>query len=183
MSVIGLDELQRRVKEDQLLENLSERELNNPEGTGFDLRIGKVFRIIEGGAFIEADSDQLGMRKGVKTEEIQPAEDKSIEIKPGEYYLIQTMETINTPLDLLPMPYGRGSLMKSGLLLVATPVAPGYSGFLVFGLQNFSQFSAKFQISARFAHIVFHKIEGQATKYRGQHQGGRVSIEEEERQV
>ena len=43
--VIGFDELHRRIKEERLIENLSDRELQNPEGIGLDLRIGKVFRI------------------------------------------------------------------------------------------------------------------------------------------
>ncbi len=31
--------------EHNLIENLSERELNNPEGSGFDLRVGQVHKM------------------------------------------------------------------------------------------------------------------------------------------
>ena len=77
MSVLGLDEVIRRVKEESLVENLGERDLNNPEGVGVDLRIGSLHKIIEEGAFIEADGKAgLGLRKGVKTEVIASFKDK-----------------------------------------------------------------------------------------------------------
>ena len=43
--VLGIQELHRLVKEQNLVENLSQRELENPEGAGFDLRIGEVYKI------------------------------------------------------------------------------------------------------------------------------------------
>ena len=35
--ILGINELLRLVKEENLIEGLSERELKTPEGTGFDL--------------------------------------------------------------------------------------------------------------------------------------------------
>ena len=43
--VLGIKELHRLVKEKNLIANLSERELKNPEGAGFDLRIGELYEI------------------------------------------------------------------------------------------------------------------------------------------
>ncbi len=126
MSVLGLDEVLKRVKETGLVENLGDRELNNPEGVGVDLRLGEVYEIIEGGAFIEADGNEgLGKRKGVKTRKI---ESKEIVIKPGDYYLVTTFETLNTPKDLMPIVYPRSSLFRAGLLLLNTKTDPGYKG-------------------------------------------------------
>lgn len=187
MSVIGIDEVHRRIREEKLIENLGARELENPEGVGVDLRLGGVYKIIEGGAFIEADGEAgLGKRKGVKSEpiaEYKEGEITEVTIEPGEYYLVKTIETFNIPDDLMPVVDGRGSLAKSGLFLFATKTDPGYKGFLGFGLYNFSKFPVKFQLGARFCNMVFHKIEGKTVKYRGQHQGGRVAIHEEEQQV
>ncbi len=186
MAVLGLDEILRRIKEEALIEGLGERELNNPEGVGMDLRLGAVHEIIEGGAFIEADpstsSGQVGYgkRKGVKTKEVIGSE---IIIEPGEYYLVTTMETINTPDDLMPMLYPRSSLFRAGLLLLNTKTDPGYKGKLTMGLTNLSKFEVKLQIGARICNVVFHKIEGKTVDYRGQHQGGRVTPEKEEQQV
>ncbi len=167
---------------------MSDRELNNPEGIGVDLRLGQVHHITEGGAFIEADSPEgLGMRKGVQTEQLhkwqEGAEPTFVELKPHDYYLVRTVETVNTPADLMPVVYPRTSLFKAGLLLVTSKTDPGYKGPLVFGLKNLSDFLVKLQPGARFCNIVFFKVEGESVAYRGQHQGGRVAIKEEERQV
>jgi deoxycytidine triphosphate deaminase len=181
MSVLGIDQVLKRIKEENLIEGLGGRDLDNPEGVGIDLRLGGVYKIIEGGAFIESDGEMgLGKRKGVKTEEIKSDE---IIIKPGEYYLVTTMETINTPEDLMPMLYPRSSLFRAGLLLLNTKTDPGYKGKLTMGLTNLSKFEVKLQVGARICNVVFHKIEGKTVGYRGQHQGGRVTPEKEERQV
>lgn len=189
MAVLGLDELKKRVKTQKLVENLGKRELENPEGVGFDLRLGAVHKIIEGGAYIEVDGEEgLGKRKGVKTKIIAEFKEgqksqKEIKIMPGKYYLVETFEMINTPDDLMPMLYPRSSLFRAGLLLLNTKTDPGYCGKLVMGLRNLSDFPVKFQMGARIANIVFHKIEGKTVKYRGQNQGGRVTAQKAERQV
>ena len=68
MSVLGLDEIHKRIKKHSLIKNLGQRDLKNPEGAGIDLRLGAVRKIVGGGAFIEADgAGGLGKRKGVKT--------------------------------------------------------------------------------------------------------------------
>ncbi|MDP2665630.1 MAG: hypothetical protein Q8P23_03300 [bacterium] len=187
MSVIGISEVVRKIQEERLITGLGGRDLSSPEGTGIDLRLGAVHEIIEGGAYIEADgSAGLGKRNGVKTKELYRLKDGDAQdelvIKPGDYYLVQTAETLNTPLDLMPMVYPRSSLFRAGLLLLATKTDPGYKGQLTFGLTNLSSFPVKLQLGARICNIVFHSIDGETIGYRGQHQGGRVSYGEE-RQV
>ena len=184
MSVIGIHEVVRRITEDNLITGLGGRDFSNPEGTGIDLRLGSVHKIIEGGAYIEADGAAgLGKRSGVKTEELYSLKEgdtqDEIVVQPGEYYLVQTAETITAPLDLMPMVYPRSSMFRAGLLLLATKTDPGYTGKLTFGLTNLSPFPVKLQLGARFCNIVFYSIEGEVIGYRGQHQGGRVSHGEE----
>ncbi len=182
--IIGIDEVLKRVKKEKLIENLGLRDLKNPEGVGLDLRLGAVYKITEGGAFIEAN---LGKRKGVKTELIaeykKRGRQKSIIIKPGEYFLVSTLEKINTPKDLMPVVYPRTSLFRAGLLLLNSKTDPGYSGTLTMGLKNLSDFPVTLELGARICNIVFFKIEGEIVSYRGQHQGGRISPHEEEQQV
>ena len=184
MSVIGIHEIVKRIKEQDLITGLGGRDLSSPEGTGIDLRLGAVHEIVEGGAYIEADGPAgLGKRSGVKTKEIFKLKEGDTQdefiIKPGEYYLVQTAETINTPLDLMPMIYPRSSLFRAGLLLLATKTDPGYKGQLTFGLTNLGSFPVKLQLGARICNIVFYTIEGETIGYRGQHQGGRVAHGEE----
>ncbi|MBU1031893.1 hypothetical protein KKE03_03160 [Patescibacteria group bacterium] len=185
MSVLGINEVLRRVKKEKLIKNLGVRELKNPEGVGVDLRLGALYEITEGGAFIEAD---LGKRKGVKTKllaKFHPRKDKQEEvtIKPGEYHLVSTFESLNTPKDLMPLVFPRTSLFRAGLLLLNSKTDPGYKGQLTMGLKNLSEYEVKLQMGARICNIVFVKIEGKTIAYRGQHQGGRISPHEEEQQV
>ncbi len=189
MSVLGIDEILRRVKKEKLIENLGKRELENPEGVGVDLRLGAVYKIISGGAFIQGDSGQvLGNRKGVKTKEIASfkkgkRKQEWVVVKPGEYYLVSCIEVLNTPKDLMPVVYPRSSLFRAGLLLLNSKTDPGYKGTLTMGLKNLSEFDVKLQMGARICNIVFFKIEGETVSYRGQHQDGRISPQDEERQV
>lgn len=188
MSVLGINEIHKRIKKHGLIKNLGKRDLENPEGVGVDLRLGSVHKIIKGGAFIEVDgAEGLGRRKGVETkviaEYVEGGKVVEITIEPGEYYLVQTHEEINTPDDLMPLVHVRTSLFRSGLLLLNSKTDPGYSGVLTMGLTNLSPFPVKLQLGARICNIIFHKIGGKTVKYRGQHQGGRVSPSKIERQV
>ncbi len=189
MAVLGINQVLKLIKSKKLIDNLGSRDLSNPEGVGLDLRMGEVHRIIEGGAFIEADGTAgLGKRKGVKTKMIGKFHEGAktqdeIEIKPGEYLLISTIEQINTPKNLMPIIYPRSSLFRAGLLLLVTKTDPGYRGTLTMGLTNLSQFPVKLQMGARVCNIVFFKIEGDTVKYRGQHQGGRISPSKVEQQI
>lgn len=186
MSVLGIHKVLELIKEEKLLDNLGARDINNPEGVGVDLRMGEVHKIVDGGAFIEADGTAgLGKRKGVKTEMIGKFHEGSetqetVEIKPGEYLLISTVEQVNTPKNLMPMVYSRSSLFRAGLLLLVTKIDPGYRGTLTMGLRNLSEFPVKLQMGARVCNIVFYQIEGEGVEYRGQHQGGRISFGEEQ---
>jgi deoxycytidine triphosphate deaminase len=188
MSVLGIKEVARRVREEKLIIGLGKRELENPEGVGLDLRLGQVHVISSGGAFIEADGETgLGLRKGVKTTQLGEWQDgkkpEFVSIEPSKYYVVRTIESVTTPLDLMPALYTRGSLFRAGLLLLTSKMDPGYAGPLVFGLKNLSDFAVKLQLGARICNIVFFTIDGVGTAYRGQHQGGRVEFAETERQV
>lgn len=189
MTVIGINQILIRIKEEALVENLGSRELENPEGVGIDFRLGALFQITKGGAFIEADGEAgLGRRKGVQTKEMaafKPGEktQKTVSIKPGQYYLAQTFETVNTPHDLMPVVYPRTSLFRAGILMLNSKTDPGYKGKLTFGMVNLSPFPVKLQMGARICNMVFFKIDGETVAYRGQHQGGRVSPSKVEQQV
>ncbi|MBI2599490.1 hypothetical protein HYW43_01050, partial [Candidatus Daviesbacteria bacterium] len=162
MSVLGIDHLLQRIKIQKLIEDLGKRELKNPEGVGVDLRLGAIHKIVEGGAFIEADGVKgLGSRKGVKTQTIAEykkgkRQQEWVVIKPGDYYLVSTLETLNTPKDLMPLIFPRTSLFRAGLLLLNSKTDPGYCGQLTMGLTNLSPFPVKLQLGARICNIIFH---------------------------
>ena len=178
--IIAPRELLKLVKTKKLVENLSERELTNPEGTGFDLRLGEVFKI-SGAAFLGETHRQTPDIKSVKIyDEKKPS---SIKIKPGDFFLVKTIEKINLPLDLSAVIIPRTTTFRSGLFIRTGPIQPGYSGELTFGLKNEGPVTVEIEMGARFVHLIFHEIKGTGSKYRGQWQGGRVSATKREKQV
>ena len=178
--ILGPKALLKLVKTEKLVENLSERELTNPEGAGFDLRLGEVYKI-SGDAFLGETERKTADIKLVK--EYKEGEKRTIKIKPGDYFLVTTIESVNTPLDLTINFKPRTTTFRSGLFLRTGNVAPGYKGKLTFGLKNEGPVTVEIEMGARFVHVLFHEIKGEGSKYRGQWQGGRVSATKKEKQV
>ncbi len=178
--VLGIEELQKLVKEKKLVENLSERELHNPEGAGFDLRLGEIYEIF-GKGFLGQEE-----RKTPKTTllaKYNPKNKQSFVFKPGKYYLMKTIEKVNTPENILILFRPRSTLHRSGLTIFTANVSPGYQGELVFGIMNLGPCQMEIEIGARVVHAMFYKIKGKTNLYRGQWQGGRVSTKKKEKQV
>lgn len=170
--------LLKLVKDEKLVEGLSERELTNPEGTGFDLRLGEVFEI-SGEAFLGETHRKTPDITSVAKVGVQ----KSIKIKPGDFFLVKTIEKINLPIILSATILPRTTTFRSGLFLRTGPVQPGYQGELTFGLKNEGPITVEIEMGARFVHIIFQEIKGEGSAYRGQWQGGRVSATKKEKQV
>ncbi len=173
--MIGTKELLRLVKEEKLVENLSQRELEDPEGTGFDLRVGEVFKIKEGEAFLGETE-----RHTPETESIADYENnKEIILKPGDFVLVKTMEKVNLPDTIAAIFRPRSTLQRCGVGLFTATAAPGYSGELTFGMCNLGKNNFKLEMGARVVHILFFNTSENHSTYRGQWQGGRVSTEGE----
>lgn len=175
----------------KLVENLSERELNNPEGVGMDLRAGEVFTISGEGYLGETErrtpnaTSIADIKKG----------DKTVVIKPGQLVLVKTIEKVNLPAEKIVVDerYGpthimanvhpRSTLQRCGVYFRGTKTDPGYSGELTFTLVNLGQSPFTLELGARFVNIVFEMVVGDLSRaYKGQWQGGRVSAEKKEKQ-
>lgn len=178
--ILGPKELLKLVKKAKLVEGLSERELTNPEGAGFDLRLGEVFKI-SGKAFLGETHRQTPDIESIKV--YNSKKPSSIKIKPGDFFLVKTIEKINLPLNLSAVILPRTTTFRSGLFIRTGPIQPGYCGELTFGLKNEGPITVEIEMGARFVHVLFHEIKGFGSAYRGQWQGGRVSATKKERQV
>jgi len=178
MAIVGIEELHRLVKEEKLVENLSERELTNPEGAGFDIRVGEVYKVA-GKAFLGVTERFTPPHEKIA----EHGKDKSFSMHPGEYVLVKTMECFNVPEDLTMHTFARSTLHRSGVLLLATQTAPGYKGQLVFGMKNLGECTLEIELGTRVAHVQFSRVEGKGNAYRGQWAGGRVTSEKTETQV
>lgn len=176
--ILGVDELLRLVKERKLVENLSKRELKNPEGAGFDLRIGEIYSI-NGHGFLGIEERSTPNAKLLA----KVGRDKKFILKPGDFVLMKTIENVNLPEDLLMLTFPRSTLYRSGVLFLATQCAPGYSGKMVYALKNVGSADFELELGARIVHVVFLKISGKGSPYRGQWKGGRVTTSGKEKQI
>ena len=181
--ILGIQELHRLVREQNLVENLCERETNNPEGAGFDLRLGEIYELA-GDGFLGVEERQTPDIKLVaKYDSSKPEAEDFFIFEPGKYYLIKTMEKVNLPVNLSGVIFPRTTMFRSGLGLFNGVVQPGYCGELTFGVCNLGKSNIKISFGARVVHITFHEVFGEGNQYRGQWQGGRVSTGGKEVQV
>jgi deoxycytidine triphosphate deaminase len=178
--IIGLDILLERVRKGELIKNLAQRELESPEGAGFDLRAGEVYRIKSSG-FLgiterqTPEAELLGKYYQDRVEEIT--------LQSGEYYLVKLIEEITLDNDMVGIFHPRSTLFRSGVVLETGVHPPGYSGSPTFGMYIAGKFSFTLELGARIAHINIFRIEGNSSPYRGQWQGGRVTTDERETQI
>ena len=175
--ILGPQKLLELVKEIKLVEHLSERELTNPEGAGFDLRLGEVYSI-EGEAFLGEIKRQTPEVKLVQS--YKENETRTITFNPGDYFLVKTIESFNMPDFLTANFKPRTTTFRSGLFLRTGNVAPGYSGPVTFGMKNEGPIKVTIEMGARFCHVQFEEVLGKGSMYRGQWQGGRVTTGKKE---
>ena len=179
--ILGIDEIHKLIRKAKVFENLSERETKNPEGAGVDLRIGELYRI-RGAGFLGVDDRHTPDLKLVAR--YTRSKKKTVSLRPGEYYVMTTAETVHTPKDILITFFPRSTLYRSGVMVVTGNCSPGYEGKLTFGIVNLGKKPFRLEMGARVVHAVLHKVKGKTNLYRGQWQGGRVTTRgKRERQI
>jgi len=179
--ILGPKKLLQLVKTKRLVEGLASRELTTPEGAGFDLRLGELYKLEGGKAFLgEYERETPKIISKIK---YQKSKSQKIVIKPGEFYLASTIETVNTPLDITINFKPRTTTFRSGLFLRTGNVAPGYCGKLTFAIKNEGPLPVTLEMGCRIVHAQFEWVDGGGSQYKGQWQGGRVTTGKKERQI
>ena len=178
--ILGVDKLLKLVNENKLVEGLCERELKNPEGSGFDLCLGKVYKLSEKGFMGIEERDSA---KSELLYEYTLKKKQSIIIKPKESYLVTTLEKVNMPDNLTANMWLRSTLYRTGIIMSGGNIAPGYSGELSFLFYNAGDCLMEIELGARIVHILFYEVSGLTNNYRGQWKNGRVTSKGRERQV
>lgn len=178
--ILGVDNLLKLVKEKKIVENLSKRELESPEGAGFDLRLGEVYRL-KGKGFLGINERKTCQARLVK--KFNPNKKSSLILKPNDFYLVKTIEKVNCPENLVGILKPRSTLQRMGVFLRTAFVGPGYSGELIFGLKNVGDQEVKIELGARIVQLMFIEVKGKTKLYQGQWQGGRVTTRKRERQI
>jgi deoxycytidine triphosphate deaminase len=178
--ILGTEKLHKLVKENNLVTNLSKRELENPEGSGFDLRIGELYEL-SGNGFLGIEERNTPEAKLIA--KFIEGKSEKVVLKPKTYYTMKTYEEVNMPENLLAIFASRSTLYRSGIYVFAGEVAPGYKGGLTMGIYNFRDEDFELEMGARIVHIMFLEVDGSSNLYRGQWQGGRVFTDKKEKQV
>ncbi len=174
-----------------LIENLSERESKQPEGVGFDIRVGEIYSM--------SGSGYLGIEER-RTPDIKKVADikngdKKFVLQPGDFVIVKTIEKVNLPSEKVVVEegkeptlimihiYARSTLHRSAIHFMGTKTDPGYSGELTFALANMGKSKFELELGARIVNIVFMQVIGDMHRaYEGQWKGGRVSTSGTEKQ-
>ncbi len=178
--VLGVTELLHLVKERSLVENLATRELESPEGAGFDFRLGTLYRL-SGQGFLGVTERETPDVNEVAT--FDPDRTITVTLEPGVFYVGKTLERVNVPDDLIALFTPRSTLYRSGVTVFTGDVKPGYRGELNFGIMNFRNEPFVLEMGARVCHAMFHQVTGGTATYRGQWQGGRTTTGTKEVQI
>ena len=166
MVVLGYKRIKELIKTKKLLENVDEK---NIQPAGVDLRVKCIYRLKNGGF--------LGIknRRTPDVEVVAKYKEEKFTLKPNEFVLVETMEKVNMPNDLLALILPRSSLFRCGVSLHTAVVDPGFIGTLTFGMKNLSEHPFEIEIGTRIGQIVFEKVKGNTKLYEGKYQGGKVT--------
>jgi len=179
--ILGHSELRKLMKKHPLVIGLAERELKNPEGCVFDLRLGKVFEL-KGKAFIGIEERETP--EVVELASFDPDKVTSFVFEPGRYYLTKTVEEVDLPANIAAIFKPRSTTYRSGLMIRTGIANPGYHGPLHFGVFNAGVIPVEVELGARYVSVIFMEVKGKAVNlYRGQWQGGRETTKGRERQI
>jgi deoxycytidine triphosphate deaminase len=178
--ILGVDKVLELIKNQNLIEGLDEDNINF-EGCGVDLRIGEVYEMGDGEGFLRIETRKTPDFKLIAKYDSKKAAMAVLE--PGKTYSATTVETINTPQDLLGWFVPRSTLYKCGIIVQGVRTDPGYKGKFSFVMTNTSKKPLEIEMGARIANMIFHKVEGKTNPYIGQWQGGRAFIKDEEKQT
>lgn len=180
MSVFAPRTLFKRIMRGEIVRGLSERELEAPEGAGFDLSLNFASRIV-GDAFLGVHSRHTGNSTPIDSEIIDGEEWYTL--NPGDYVLLTTRETVDLEPDIVGFLWPRTTMFRSGAVLSTGVIAPGYRGPLTVGCYMAGSNSFRVARGARILHMVIAGLHGPGLPYRGQWQDGRVSTATPERQT
>jgi dCTP deaminase len=99
---------------------------------------------------------------------------KTVVLKPRQYALVATMETVELGLKVTAFLHIRSSLAREGVIGSFAVVDPGFRGQLTLNLHNVGEKEVTLREGERIVQIVFHSLGGAARKgYSGSYQNSR----------
>jgi dCTP deaminase len=99
---------------------------------------------------------------------------KTVILKPKQYELVATLETVELGLNVTAYLHIRSSLAREGVIGSFAVVDPGFRGQLTLNLHNVSEKEITLREGERIVQIVFHKLGNVAQKgYSGSYQNSK----------
>jgi len=105
-------------------------------------------------------------------------------VKPKQYELTATLETVELGLKVMASLHIRSSLAREGIIGSFAVVDPGFHGQLTLNLHNVGEKEITIQKGEPIVQIVFHKLGSQARKgYGGLYQNSRGIVPSKRRKL
>lgn len=167
--MLGNITIKELIEKKQLIQNFDENCLKN---SSYKLRIGKLIKpdCTYVMALDNADNSKWCNKLFRSLSNIISSKQKELqfdkinnryELKPNELIIFQTAEKVKIPITLSASYSALDSVAKCGLLLInASMVEPGYTGYLSGVLLNFSSKSFFIQPNMEIAKINFFEVVG-----------------------
>lgn len=181
--ILSPEKLFPLISKNQIISGLSQREIDSPEGAGFDLRV-KTISEIEGPGSLLIDTRHTSKVRKLTADDCDDnnGNKEILELKGSGLYLVTTMETFALTDNMLAFFHPRSTLFRSGVIFQSGVAPYGYEGPMTFMLHVANPNGFRLQIGARFAHVNILEVKGASSAYRGQWQHGRITTTENERQ-
>jgi dCTP deaminase len=99
---------------------------------------------------------------------------KTLVLKPKQYRLVATLETVKLGLKVTAFLHIRSSLAREGIIGSFAVVDPGFRGQLTLNLHNVSEKEVTLKEGERIVQIVFHNLRRPAQEgYNGSYQNSK----------
>jgi dCTP deaminase len=99
---------------------------------------------------------------------------KTVVLKPKQYELVATLETVELGLNVVAFLHIRSSLAREGVVGSFAVVDPGFRGQLTLNLHNVSEKEITLREGERIVQLVFHNLGRAAKKgYNGSYQNSK----------
>ena len=103
---------------------------------------------------------------------VRQAEDNQIVVNPGEFYFLETYETVEMPNDIMGFISIKASIKFKGLVNISGfHVDPHFKGKIVFSVLNAGPSPINLTIEEPLFQIWFAKLTSASESYNGKHQG------------
>jgi len=134
-------------------------------GVSLDLRIGTILYLPD----MKAEED-IGTN--------------GVIIHRREHFLIQTLEKVTLPNNIVGIVYPRSSTNRKGITIDQTGIVdPGYSGYLILPITNLSGAPIQFHAGERIAQIVFERCEPVEVRESKYHNSGIAAKPDKEEEM